>query len=181
MLFSRVTDLYSQAVLWIFVRAAATLPKAWESWNEVNLLGAPGENSYPITSFSYAVVHPELNKSVKDIETAIETVNLLAWMVSEGQKYSPELLYVPVAVPVVNLGLEGLSKVTFDGQKVYTGITSIGEAELEIELPVKSAAAQKIPPWVKNIFTFYASDQITDDDVINAIQFLVNEGLIKLK
>ena len=39
---------------------------------------------------------------------------------------------------------------------------------------------QKIPEWVKNIFTWYSHDQISEDDVLNAIKFLINQGIIDL-
>ena len=39
---------------------------------------------------------------------------------------------------------------------------------------------QKIPDWVKNIFTWYSQDQISEDEVLNAIKFLVNQGIIDL-
>jgi hypothetical protein len=39
---------------------------------------------------------------------------------------------------------------------------------------------QKIPEWVKNIFTWYSQDQISEDEVLNAIKFLVNQGIIDL-
>ena len=38
----------------------------------------------------------------------------------------------------------------------------------------------KIPEWVKNIFTWYSQGQISEDEVLNAIKFLVNEGIINL-
>jgi len=40
---------------------------------------------------------------------------------------------------------------------------------------------EKIPDWVKNIFIWYAEGQIGEDDLINALEFLINEGLIKVK
>ena len=40
---------------------------------------------------------------------------------------------------------------------------------------------QKIPDWVKNIFTWFSQDQISEDEVLNAIKFLVNEGIIDLE
>ena len=40
---------------------------------------------------------------------------------------------------------------------------------------------QKIPEWVKNIFTWFSQDQISEDEVLNAIKFLVNEGIINLE
>ena len=39
---------------------------------------------------------------------------------------------------------------------------------------------QKIPEWVKNIFTWYSQDQISEDEVLNAIKFLINQKIIDL-
>ena len=105
--------------------AAPTLPKAHESWGEVDLLAAPGENSYPITSFSYLVLHPDLDGSVRDLNHAKEVANLIAWIITDGQQYNAGLWYVPISAPVQNIGLEGLSKITYQGQPVYTGPTSV--------------------------------------------------------
>jgi len=39
---------------------------------------------------------------------------------------------------------------------------------------------QKIPEWVRNIFVWYAQDQVSEDELLNAIKFLVQEDIIKL-
>ena len=39
---------------------------------------------------------------------------------------------------------------------------------------------QKIPDWIKNTFTWYAQGQISEDEVLNAIKFLINQGIIDL-
>jgi len=41
-------------------------------------------------------------------------------------------------------------------------------------------AVKKIPDWVKNTFKWFADDLISEDEVINAIQFLIKEGIIKI-
>jgi hypothetical protein len=40
---------------------------------------------------------------------------------------------------------------------------------------------QKIPSWAKNIFIWYGQDKISEDELLTAIEFLVNDGLIKIK
>ena len=41
-------------------------------------------------------------------------------------------------------------------------------------------AFQKIPEWVKNIFVWYANERVSEDELLNAIKFLINEDIIKL-
>jgi hypothetical protein len=41
-------------------------------------------------------------------------------------------------------------------------------------------AEPKIPDWVKNIFVWYASDQVSEIELLNAIGYLINEGTIKI-
>ncbi len=152
--------------------AAATLPAAQESWRSVDLLAAPGDNSYPITSFSYILLHPDLKGSVRDLDHAVEVVNLVAWIITDGQEFNDDLLYVPIAAPVANIGLEGLSNITYDGQPVYAGPVSV-----EVQEPEED----KIPAWVQQVFKFYGDGLISDDELISAITYLINQGIITLE
>jgi L-ascorbate metabolism protein UlaG (beta-lactamase superfamily) len=38
----------------------------------------------------------------------------------------------------------------------------------------------KIPEWVRNIFIWYGEDQISEDELIGALQYLIQEGIIKV-
>ena len=48
-------------------------------------------------------------------------------------------------------------------------------------VPTLSSMPSKIPTWVKGIFSYYGQGQMSDDELINAIQFLIQQGIIKLK
>ena len=39
--------------------------------------------------------------------------------------------------------------------------------------------ARKIPDWVRNIFIWYAEERISEDELLNAIQFLLDQGILK--
>ena len=39
---------------------------------------------------------------------------------------------------------------------------------------------QKIPEWVRNIFVWYAQNQVSEDELLDAIKFLVQQDIIKL-
>jgi len=36
----------------------------------------------------------------------------------------------------------------------------------------------KIPEWVKNIFLWYGQDQVSEDELLNAIKYLINEKIL---
>ena len=46
---------------------------------------------------------------------------------------------------------------------------------------VTEESIQKIPNWVRQIFIWYAAEQITEADLLNAIEFLANQGIIELE
>ncbi|MBA4459921.1 MAG: PQQ-dependent sugar dehydrogenase [Nitrosopumilaceae archaeon] len=39
---------------------------------------------------------------------------------------------------------------------------------------------QKIPEWVRNIFVWYGEDKVSEDELLNAIKFLVQQKIIQL-
>ena len=46
---------------------------------------------------------------------------------------------------------------------------------------VTEESIQKIPNWVRQIFIWYAAEQISESDLLNAIEFLVQQGIIELE
>lgn len=102
--------------------AAATLPAGDASWNGVHILNAPGENSYPIASFTYLLLYKEMSTapSIDSMEKARAILDFIAWAISdEGQVFAEELSYVPLPPQVHELNLETLSGLTWNGQPVF--------------------------------------------------------------
>lgn len=48
-------------------------------------------------------------------------------------------------------------------------------------VPTLSSMPSTIPVWVKGIFNYYGQGQMSDNELINAINFLVRQGIVKLK
>ena len=140
--------------------AAFWLPKAEESWRSVDLLAAPGFNSYPITSFSYIIIHQNLDESAGSMEQAVAVVDLLAWMITDGQQYSSQLLYVPIADLVANIGLKGLAQVTYGGEQVYAGPTSVWES---------GTTSDEIEDFVGRVTDLYENGQIDQSTFLNLV------------
>ncbi|WP_337861672.1 phosphate ABC transporter substrate-binding protein PstS [Nitrososphaera sp.] len=98
---------------------AGSLPAGDESWEHVSTTNAPGEQSYPIASFSYLLLYKELGTNpAMTGEKASELVSFVLWAVTDGQAYSGGLSYVPLPDEVVALNKEALSSLTFGGQPV---------------------------------------------------------------
>jgi len=73
--------------------AARTMPADFR----VSLTNPPGDDAYPIASFTWLLVYKEQPNEIKG--RAI--VKFLWWMSHEGQKMAPDLHYAPLPAPVV--------------------------------------------------------------------------------
>ena len=101
--------------------ASSTLPSGDGDWSQVNILDAPGANSYPIASFSYILIYKELyNGQTKMNRTAAEAlVEFLWWIVhSDGQSYADELYYAPLPTSVVSGNEATLNSITYNGDSL---------------------------------------------------------------
>ena len=67
-----------------------------------------------------------------------------------------------------------IGTVTFEVVENLAAITEGSET-------VTEESIQKIPNWVRQIFIWYAAEQITEDVLLGAIQFLVQQGIIELE
>ena len=43
------------------------------------------------------------------------------------------------------------------------------------------SAEEKVPSWIKNTAGWWATDSISETEFLNAIQFLVNDGIIQVE
>jgi phosphate transport system substrate-binding protein len=72
---------------------AATMPADFR----VSIVNAPGKNAYPISSFTYLLVPTKINDAKK--KAAI--VDILKWMLTDGQKDCAALGYSELPKPVI--------------------------------------------------------------------------------
>jgi phosphate transport system substrate-binding protein len=92
--------------------AVSTLPAGDASWSSVSIVDAAGDNSYPIGSFTYLLVY----KDQIDQTNGKMLAEFLWWAVHDGQKYSSELLYVPLPYDVVSLNEKTIRLMNYNGQ-----------------------------------------------------------------
>jgi len=75
----------------------------------------PGDSSYPITTFSWVVLH----KKATDDNKGKEITHLFKWLVTDGQTYGKDLQYAPLPTAVQNLALTNLKTITDSTGKAY--------------------------------------------------------------
>ena len=150
---------------------AASLPAADGDWSKVTLVNAPGADSYPIASFTYLLVYDDLSKTTKSIEEAKTVIHMIHWMITEGQKHSESLLYVPLSDVIVEIGKQGLAKVKYGDEVLFDYSGSSMDSQ---------SASYEIPSWIKNNAGWWAEGLISDEEYINALQYLIREGILKV-
>ena len=82
--------------------ATGVMPKDFR----VSITNAPGEATYPISSFTWLLVY----QNQKDKKKGRIMAEFLHWMLHEGQSYAAELSYAPLPKGVVDLELAALEK-----------------------------------------------------------------------
>ena len=77
----------------------------------------------------------------------------------------------------------GTEEVSIFGTKLLQGSGgTLPEPEVIEEPEVtepKPESVPKVPEWVRNIFIWYAEEKISEDDLLGAIQFLIDQGILK--
>ena len=66
-------------------------------------------------------------------------------------------------------------------KKIVVIITSVAVIGLILSTSINvSAEENRVPEWVKNTAAWWAMDQISETEFLNAIEFLANQGIIKI-
>jgi len=83
------------------------------------IVNAHGAASYPITGFSWVLVHQHASDNVK----TYGVLKFLWWCVTSGQSYSSsgQLRYAPLPANIVKLDEAKIKSVTYNGKPVYQG------------------------------------------------------------
>jgi phosphate transport system substrate-binding protein len=94
--------------------AAAGASKSMPADFRVSLTNPPGDEAYPIASFTWLLVYRDQPNETK----GRALVKFLWWMSHEGQRYADDLLYAPLPVPVVKQIEAKIKEITFQGKSL---------------------------------------------------------------
>ncbi|MDA8188430.1 MAG: phosphate ABC transporter substrate-binding protein PstS [Dehalococcoidales bacterium] len=79
---------------------------------KVRIAGCSGSGVYPISGFSWVVLYQDQ----KNPAHGQAMVDLFRWLVTDGQKFGPDLGYAPLPAPVVKLNEQQLGKIRGAGR-----------------------------------------------------------------
>lgn len=82
----------------------------------VRIAGCSGNDAYSISGFSWVVLHQKQTDKAR----GEALVNLLWWLIHDGQSFAKDLYYAPLPAQVVKLNEEKLRSVTYQGQTLLT-------------------------------------------------------------
>ncbi|NDF47957.1 MAG: phosphate ABC transporter substrate-binding protein PstS [Nitrosopumilaceae archaeon] len=121
------------------------IPKPEQDWSQVSMVLAPGQNSYPIVSFTYLLIYEDINQAISDKDMAKAFVHMVYWMVTDGQKFSKPLGYVPLPPAIQELDKQGISRIKFEGEQLWNPGTSSfpkSDAKKDIKSDTKTNATK---------------------------------------
>jgi phosphate transport system substrate-binding protein len=84
---------------------------AADIWNQ------PGDQAYPIASFTYMIVYRDLNNLASEGD-AQALVNFLHWVATDAQKDAGSLDYAPLSKGVQGAATNALNMLTYKGKKL---------------------------------------------------------------
>jgi phosphate ABC transporter phosphate-binding protein len=108
-----VTSIYAAATAY-----GESLPLGNQSWQNVSLLDQSGNDSYPLTTFTYVVCYANLGQADRGTltqNTAAWLASFLYWMSAAGQNYGAALGYPPLSSHVITTNEQIVELLTYDG------------------------------------------------------------------
>jgi len=87
----------------------------------VSITNTDAKQGYPISSFTYLLLYKDLKTSVNSENKAQEVVNLVNWMLHDGQQYAKPLDYAPLPDAALKVAMNNLKSVMYDGQSLLKG------------------------------------------------------------
>ncbi len=84
----------------------------------VSLTNTDASKGYPISSFTWLIVYKEQNYNGRSKNRATTTVNLLWWIIHNGQEYAEPLHYAPLPKEAVEKSEGLLRSITYNNQTI---------------------------------------------------------------
>lgn len=82
----------------------------------ITLTNTDSEDGYPIAGFTWLLIYKEQNYGSRSLAQSKELINLVKWMLTDGQKYAEPLDYAPLSSGAAQKALAQLSTIGYNGE-----------------------------------------------------------------
>jgi phosphate transport system substrate-binding protein len=107
-----------QTILWAAANATGT-PNPSDL--RLHIVNAQGAQSYPIATYTYMLLYKDMSTNPSTtLAKAQALTKFLWWAIHDGQKYAPDLIYVPLPQNIVSADEQVLRSLTYQGQPLIT-------------------------------------------------------------
>lgn len=72
-------------------------------------------------------------------------------------------------------------EITSQCREIHREICTHQNEIISITIEKETNQDRKIPDWVKNIFAWYVENKVTEEELLEAIEFMVNQNIIQIK
>jgi len=84
----------------------------------VSLTNTDAKDGYPISSFTWLIVYREQDYGGRSRDKAKALVDLLGWIIHDGQQYAEPLHYAPLPKEAVKIAEKVLKSIAYDGKPI---------------------------------------------------------------
>jgi len=98
------------------VTAAANITIPPDS--KISLTNTEAADGYPISGFSWVLIYKDQKYNSRSSDRAGKLLNLISWMIHDGQQYSSPLTYAPLSPAAVAVADAILKSATYDGKAI---------------------------------------------------------------
>jgi len=85
---------------------------------KVSVTNTDNPKGYPIASFTWGLIYKEQNYGGRSAARAKEVLELLWYVIHDGQKFSPPLNYAPLSKAAVKVAENNLKSATYNGKPI---------------------------------------------------------------
>jgi phosphate transport system substrate-binding protein len=86
----------------------------------VSITDTAAKDGYPISGFTWLIIYQEQNYGGRSREEAAQLVNMISWMIHDGQQFTEPLQYSPLPKDAVVMADKVLASITYGGKPLLT-------------------------------------------------------------
>lgn len=118
-----------------------------------------------------------------DVLLRIITIDPLGTRIFDEYTTSDSEGKFSIEIPLTNNAETGTYNIEIVSQcrEIHREICTHQNERLEVIVEKESNQEKRVPDWIKNIFAWYVEDKVTEDELLEAIEFLINQNIIQIK